>query len=172
MGNTGKLWPCKDAETSDGEQILFGDGFPTANKRGKFVPCAYEPAKELPDEEYPLVLTTGRVLEHWHTGSMTRRSDALDAIEPVAFAAIHPEDLEINGIENGQQIRVSSRRGEIELEARSDHTVEPGSIFIPFHFREASANILTIDALDPYGKIPEFKYCAVKIAATKSSLAH
>ncbi|MBT5020248.1 MAG: formate dehydrogenase subunit alpha [Planctomicrobium sp.] len=172
LGNTGKLWPCKDAETSDGEQILFGDGFPTANKRGKFVPCAYEPAKELPDEEYPLVLTTGRVLEHWHTGSMTRRSDALDAIEPVAFAAIHPEDLEINGIENGQQIRVSSRRGEIELEARSDHTVEPGSIFIPFHFREASANILTIDALDPYGKIPEFKYCAVKIAATKSSLAH
>lgn len=163
LSPTGKLWPCKDVESSDGEQILFGDGFPTANKRGKFVPCDFEPAKELPDEEYPLVLTTGRVLEHWHTGSMTRRSDALDAIEPIAFAAIHPDDLEKYGIQHEQQIRVSSRRGEIELQARGDHSIEPGSIFIPFHFREASANILTTDALDPYGKIPEFKYCAVKI---------
>ena len=170
LGQTGKLWPCKDAETSDGEQILFGDGFPTENKRGKFVPCDFEPAKELPDEEYPLILTTGRVLEHWHTGSMTRRSHPLDAIEPVAFAALHPDDLEVNGLVHGQQIRVSSRRGEIELEARSDHTVESGTIFIPFHFREASANILTTDALDPYGKIPEFKFCAVKIAAAKQTV--
>lgn len=163
LGKTGKLWPCASVEAEDGEQILFGDGFPTATGRGKFVPCSFEPAKELPDQEYPLVLTTGRVLEHWHTGSMTRRSDALDAIEPVAFAAIHPEDLSKFHLTGGEMIRVSSRRGEIELEARSDHTVEPGTIFIPFHFREASANILTTDALDPYGKIPEFKFCAVKI---------
>ncbi len=166
LGSTGKLWPCKDVETSDGEQILFGEGFPTPSKRGKFVPCSFEPAKELPDEQYPLILTTGRVLEHWHTGSMTRRSDALDALEPNAFAAINPEDLSRFGIKDHQRIRVASRRGEIELAARSDRTIEAGTIFIPFHFREASANILTTDALDPYGKIPEFKFCAVKISAT------
>ncbi|WP_417850125.1 formate dehydrogenase subunit alpha [Thalassoglobus sp.] len=173
LGSTGKLWPCEDAENSDGEQILFGDGFPTPNKRAQFVPCSFLPAKELPDAEYPLVLTTGRVLEHWHTGSMTRRSDALDAIEPVAFAALNPEDLESYHLEDGEQIRVASRRGEIELQVRSDYSVEAGTIFIPFHFREASANILTIDELDPDGKIPEFKFCAVRIAsaakATESS---
>lgn len=164
LGSTGKLWPCHDAQQSDGEQILFGEGFPTKTGRGKFVYCDFVPAKELPDAEYPLVLTTGRVLEHWHTGSMTRRSDALDSIEPVAFAVIHPEDLGRFGIEDGQQVRVSSRRGEIELQARGDASIEPGTIFIPFHFREASANILTTDVLDPYGKIPEFKFCAVRIA--------
>lgn len=168
LGSTGKLWPCTDMATSDGEQILFGDGFPTPNKRGKFVPCHFEPAKELPDAEYPLILTTGRVLEHWHTGSMTRRSEALDAIEPAPFAVVNPEDLAAHGLQAGQQIRVSSRRGAIELKARCDGTIEPGTIFIPFHFREASANILTTDALDPFGKIPEFKFCAVKIERAHS----
>lgn len=163
LGSTGKLWPCADPDTEDGEQILFGNGFPTKSSRGRFVPCHYLPAQELPDADYPLVLTTGRVLEHWHTGSMTRRSGPLDAIEPRAFAAMNPHDLNQLGISNSDMIRVSSRRGEIELEVRADDSIEQGMIFIPFHFREASANILTTDALDPYGKIPEFKFCAVRI---------
>ncbi len=167
LGSTGKLWPCDDPETQDGDQILFGEGFPTPTKRGKFVACRYEPAKELPDAEYPLILTTGRVLEHWHTGSMTRRSDPLNAIEPHAFAAFHPADLIAYEIKDGDTVKLSSRRGEIELLAREDLSVEPGSVFVPFHFREASANILTTDALDPFGKIPEFKFCAVKVSKTQ-----
>ncbi|MDA1162741.1 MAG: formate dehydrogenase subunit alpha [Planctomycetota bacterium] len=163
LGPTGKLWPCLDPENGDGVQILFGDGFPTATGRGRFVPCPYLPADELPDEEYPFVLSTGRVLEHWHTGSMTRRSYALNSIEPDAFAAMHPSDVATLNLEDGDHISVSSRRGTISLAVRSDDSIDPGSIFIPFHFREAAANILTTDALDPYGKIPEFKYCAVKV---------
>ena len=152
-----------DPETGDGVQILFGDGFPTASGRGRFVPCPYLPADELPDAEYPFILNTGRVLEHWHTGSMTRRSKALDAIQPEAFVAVHPDDLQKVGAREGQRLRVTSRRGAIELTARSDTGLQPGSIFIPFHFREAAANTLTNDALDPDGKIPEYKVCAVKI---------
>lgn len=163
LGATGKLWPCPDPESGDGVQILFGEGFPTANGRGKFVPCPYLPADELPDEEFPLVLNTGRVLQHWHTGSMTRRSYALNAIEPAAFAAMHPADLGALDIESGDRISVSSRRGKIELVVRADESIEPGCVFIPFHFREAAANVLTTDALDPFGKIPEFKFCAVRV---------
>lgn len=168
LGATGKLWPCPDPETGDGVQILFGDGFPTATGRGRFVPCPYLPADELPDAEYPFVLSTGRVLEHWHTGSMTRRSYALNSIEPDAFAAMHPSDVATLNLEAGHHISVSSRRGTICLAVRSDDSIEPGCVFIPFHFREAAANILTTDALDPYGKIPEFKYCAVKIEKVTS----
>ena len=163
LGDSGRLWPCADPAAGDGTRILFGDAFPTANGRGKFVACAYQPADEVPDDDFPFVLTTGRVLEHWHTGSMTRRSFALDAIEPSAFAAIHPNDLTRLGIESGSPIRVSSRRGAIELTARADDGIEIGCVFIPFHFREAAANTLTTDALDPYGKIPEFKFCAVRV---------
>ncbi len=171
LGSTGKLWPCPNPDEEDGTQILFVDRFPTPTGKGKFVPCPYQPADELPDDEYPLVLNTGRVLEHWHTGSMTRRSRALWAIEPAAFAAMNPQDLEQLDIEAGAHIRVSSRRGEIELAVRADEGIEPGSIFIPFHFREAAANVLTTDALDPYGKIPEFKFCAVKVQAADSKMA-
>lgn len=163
LGATGKLWPCPDPEAGDGVQILFGDGFPTANGRGRFVPCPYLPADELPDAEYPFVLSTGRVLQHWHTGTMTRRSYVLNSIEPNAFAAMHPSDVATLNLEAGDHISVSSRRGTISLAVRSDDSIEPGCVFIPFHFREAAANILTTDALDPYGKIPEFKYCAVKV---------
>ncbi len=163
LGSTGKLWPCPDPETGDGVQILFGDGFPTASGRGRFVPCPYRPADELPDDEYPFVLTTGRVLEHWHTGSMTRRSQALSSIQPSAFVALHPTDAATLDVTDGDQLAISSRRGTIELAARIDDGVEPGCVFIPFHFREAAANTLTTDALDPFGKIPEFKYCAVKV---------
>jgi len=163
LGGTGKLWPCPDPAREDGTQILFGDRFPTASGRGKFVPCSYQPADELPDEEFPFILSTGRVLEHWHTGSMTRRSGPLSEIEPDAFACMHPRDLDRIEVSAGERIRVTSRRGQIELCVRADPSIDEGSIFIPFHFREASANILTTDALDPYGKIPEFKFCAVRV---------
>lgn len=169
LTSTGKLWPCPDPETGDGVQILFGDGFPTATGRGKFVPCPYRAADELPDTEYPFVLNTGRVLEHWHTGSMTRRSFALNSIEPSAFAALHPADLRDLQLSDGETIQVSSRRGTIQLPARADESIDPGCVFIPFHFREAAANVLTNDALDPFGKIPEFKFCAVKIERTQTA---
>jgi len=163
LGSTGKLWPCANPETDDGTQILFGDRFPTADGRGKFVPASFRNADELPDEEFPFVLTTGRLLEHWHTGSMTRRSKTLAEIEPEAFFTIHPDDLARLEMSDEEQARISSRRGAIELKARADISVKPGSIFVPFHFREAAANILTTDALDPFGKIPEFKFCAIKV---------
>ncbi|MDP7015942.1 MAG: formate dehydrogenase subunit alpha [Pirellulaceae bacterium] len=169
LGDSGKLWPCPDPATSDGVRILFGDGFPTASGKGRFVPCPFQPAAEQPDEEYPFVLNTGRVLEHWHTGSMTRRSAALHALEPRAFAAMNPFDMADLGLATGEEIEVSSRRGSIRLEVRADGSIQAGCIFIPFHFREAAANVLTTDALDPYGKIPEFKFCAVRVV--KSELA-
>src|SRR5262249_16493049 len=152
-----------DPEAGDGTAVLFGDRFPTPSGRGKFVPCAFAPAKELPDEEYPLVLNTGRLLEHWHTGTMTRRAAALAALQPGPFVEAPPEDLVKYGVADGQVITVRSRRGAIRLPARAGDAVPPGSVFIPFHFREAAANVLTIDELDPHGKIPEFKFCAVRI---------
>ena len=163
LGSFGKLWPCPDPSREDGVQILFTERFPTRSGRGKLVPCVYRPADELPDDEYPFVLNTGRVLEHWHTGSMTRRSRALSQIEPTAFAALHSRDLGRLSIAAGNRVRVSSRRGAIELVARADDSIDEGCVFIPFHFREAAANVLTTDALDPYGKIPEFKFCAVRV---------
>ena len=111
------------------------------------------------------MLNTGRVLEHWHTGTMTRRSYALDAIRPDPFVEVHPDDLSKLGMADGQELTVRSRRGAIRLPAKSSTGVQPGAVFIPFHFREAAANVLTNDALDPYGKIPEFKFCAVRLEA-------
>ena len=127
------------------------------------MPAEFAEAKDLPDAEFPLVLNTGRVLEHWHTGTMTRRSFALDALEPTPFVEVHPSDLAALGLTDGQEVTVRSRRGSIRLPARASNDVQTGSVFIPFHFREASANVLTNDALDPFGKIPEFKFCAVKL---------
>ncbi|MCL7957041.1 MAG: formate dehydrogenase subunit alpha [marine benthic group bacterium] len=164
LGLTGKLWPCPDPETGDGIQVLMGDTFPTPNGLGKFVPCEFEPAKELPDEEYPFVLNTGRLLEHWHTGTMTRRSRALHEIAPVPEVEMHASDLAMLELSDGDRVTVTSRRGEITLTARESVRMTAGSVFIPFHFREAAANVLTIDELDPHGKIPEFKFCAVKVA--------
>ena len=169
LGSTGKLWPCPDPTSGDGTRILFGDRFPTPNGKGKFVPCPFVPPAEPPDDEYPFILNTGRALEHWHTGSMTRRSRALSTIKPIAYAKLNPADLSDVGITDGQMIRVASRRGEIQLIAQADASIERGSVFIPFHFREASANILTTDVLDPYGKIPEFKFCAVKITPVETA---
>jgi formate dehydrogenase major subunit len=127
-------------------------------------PAEWLPAKELPDAAYPLVLNTGRVLEHWHTGTMTRRSKPLDAISPEAFVEIHAADAARLGLRDGAMAKVASRRGEVVLRARVTERLRPGTVFIPFHFREAAANLLTIDALDPYAKIPEFKFCAVRVA--------
>jgi formate dehydrogenase major subunit len=163
LGPSGKLYPNPDPEHSDGTVVMFGDKFNTDDGLAHLVPAEWLPAKELPDEEYPFVLNTGRMLEHWHTGSMTRRSYALDTIAPKALVYIHPADAAALGLEDGDLARVSSRRGTIELETKVSHREAPGNCFIPFHFREAAANLLTIDEIDPVGKIPEFKFCAVRI---------
>jgi formate dehydrogenase major subunit len=163
LGATGRLWPAFDRDAKDGEQILFSDAYPTEGGRAKLVPCEFEAEKEPTSAEYPFVLNTGRLLEHWHTGTMTRRSYALDAISPGPFVEIHPDDLARLGITAGDPVSVSSRRGRIELPARRSTNVARGSVFIPFHFREAAANVLTLDAIDPFGKIPTFKLCAVNV---------
>jgi len=160
LGQAGVLWPCPTPD-HPGTSVLFEERFPRG--AGKFVPAEFAPAKELPDDEYAFVLNTGRLLEHWHTGSMTRRSRALDALAPEPFVEMHPADLAALGLSDGAWVRVSSRRGAITLKVRCGERTQQGSIFIPFHFREAAANVLTIDALDPFGKIPEYKFCAVKI---------
>ena len=138
------------------------------HRRRKGAPRArgVDAGRELPDDEYPFVLNTGRLLEHWHTGSMTRRSFALDAIQPAAMVFISEADAARMAITDGDFVRVTSRRGSIELAAKVSHRETPGSCFIPFHFREASANLLTIDEIDPVGKIPEFKFCAVRVEPT------
>jgi formate dehydrogenase major subunit len=163
LGLTGKLYPNPDPEHSDGTVVMFTETFKTDDGLAHLVPAEWLPAKELPDEHYPFVLNTGRMLEHWHTGSMTRRSYALDAIAPKPLVFIHPDDAARLGLADGELARVSSRRGAIELEVKISHREAPGNCFIPFHFREAAANLLTIDEIDPFGKIPEFKFCAVRI---------
>ncbi|MHC4957566.1 MAG: formate dehydrogenase subunit alpha [Planctomycetota bacterium] len=163
LGDGGKLYPCPDPEESDGTVVMFGEGFPTANGRARFVAAEHTGADELPDEEYPFILVTGRVLEHWHTGVMTRRSKTLHEREPEAFVEIHPDDCSKHGWEHGDLVSVASRRGSITLKVRKRPGPQRGSVFIPFHFREAAANVLTTDALDPDGKIPEYKFCAVKV---------
>ncbi len=163
LGLTGKLYPNPDPEHSDGTVVMFTEKFNTNDGLAHLVPAEWLPARELPSEEYPFVLNTGRMLEHWHTGSMTRRSYALDAISPKALVFIHPDDAAELGLEDGDLARVSSRRGVIELEAKVSHREARGNCFIPFHFREAAANLLTTDEIDPVGKIPEYKFCAVRI---------
>ncbi|MHA6782639.1 formate dehydrogenase subunit alpha [Pseudonocardia saturnea] len=163
LGLTGKLYPNADPEHSDGTIVMFDETFNTDDGLAHLVPAQWLPPKELPDAEYPLVLNTGRLLEHWHTGSMTRRSFALDAIAPVAEVYMHPKDAADRGLAHGQMVRTRSRRGQIELVVRISHREQLGNVFIPFHFREAAANLLTIDEIDPYGKIPEFKFCAVQV---------
>jgi formate dehydrogenase major subunit len=163
LGLSGKLYPNADPEHSDGTVVMFGERFNTPDGLAHLVPAEWLPAKELPSEQYPFVLNTGRLLEHWHTGSMTRRSYALDAIKPRAEVYLHPADAAQLGLADGDMARVSSRRGTIELHTRVSHAEAQGNCFIPFHFREAAANLLTTDEIDPFGKIPEFKFCAVRI---------
>jgi formate dehydrogenase major subunit len=161
LGAYGKWYPCADPATSDGEKIVFQDTFPSG--RAKLVPAHMQDAAELPNDEYPLILNTGRILEHWHTGVMTRRSEALNAIAPDAFMEIHPEDAARWGLKAGEMVKVTSRRGEIILRLNVSDASPTGAIFIPMHFREAAANVLTNPVIDPWGKIPEFKFCAVRV---------
>jgi formate dehydrogenase major subunit len=163
-------YPC-DSETEPGHDIVFGEGYPTASGRGRLVPAAIIPPAEEPDADYPMVLTTGRQLEHWHTGAMTRRASILDEIEPEAVASLAPSELRRLGVAAGEQVRVTTRRGHIELKARADSAVAPGMVFIPFCYAEAAANILTNPQLDPYGKIPEFKFCAAKVEPAEARAA-
>jgi formate dehydrogenase major subunit len=156
------IYPCP-APDHPGEAVVFGDGFPTKTGRATLVPAKILPPAEVPDAEYPLVLMTGRQLEHWHTGAMTRRADVLDSLEPGPTASLHPNTLANYGVKPGELIRVTTRRGSIELTARADLAVREKMVFIPFAYVEAAANILTNPQLDPVGKIPEYKYCAVKI---------
>jgi formate dehydrogenase major subunit len=165
LGLSGKLYPNPDPEHSDGTVVMFGEKFKTDDGLAHLVPAEWMPAKELPSDEYPMILSTGRLLQHWHTGSMTRRSYALDAISPRPEMYIHPDDAAELGLADGEMARVTSRRGTIVLATRFSHRESRGSCFIPFHFREAAANLLTIDEIDPLGKIPEFKFCAVRIEA-------
>ena len=162
-------YPC-DAPDQPGNEIIFAEGFPTESGRAKLVPASIKPEAEEPDEEYPLILCTGRMLEHWHTGSMTRRSQTLDQLEPEAVVGINPYEMGNYDLEPGDTVKIASRRGEITLKVRADRNVPDGMVFIPFCFQEAAANKLTNPKLDPFGKIPGFKISAVKLAKTEDDL--
>ena len=155
-------YPC-DAPDVAGNEIVFGDGFPTQSGRAKLVPAGIVPPDEQPDDHYPFILTTGRQLEHWHTGAMTRRAKILDEIEPEAVVSIAPVQLQALDIQPGEIVSIKTRRGDIQMKVRSDSAIPEGVIFIPFCYTEAAANMLTNPALDPFGKIPEFKYCAARV---------
>ncbi len=156
----GLQWPCLSKD-HPGTVYLHKDRF--AKGKGTFMPCVYTPADELPDDEYNFVLSTGRIYWHWHTGTMTRRTSTLDREVPSGYVEINPEDAENLKVRKGSRVRVSSRRGQIETQVLVTNKVKQGSVFIPFHFREAAANVLTNPAVDPVAKIPEYKVCAVKI---------
>jgi formate dehydrogenase major subunit len=157
-------YPCR-AEGDAGEEVIFTERFPTPSGRGRLVPVELTPSAEAPDDAYPFVLITGRVLEHWHTGAMTRRAAVLDTLEPAPMASLHPDELERLGIIPGGTLTLETRRGRLSAFARADMAIPAGAVFLPFCYAEAPANLLANPALDPYGKIPEFKYCAVRVAA-------
>ncbi|GGX41648.1 formate dehydrogenase subunit alpha [Tateyamaria omphalii] len=154
-----------------GQAIVFGDGFPRPDGRARFTPAAVIPPDDVPDADYPMIMTTGRQLEHWHTGSMTRRATVLDAVEPEANCSLHPSTLRKLGVVPGDMVRLTTKRGSIEIMAREDRAVSPDMVFLPFAFVEAAANILTNPAVDPYGKIPEFKFSAVRVEAVTGAVA-
>ena len=161
-------YPCTE-EGAASEPILFQSGFPTENGKARFVPAEYTHAAELPGEEYNYILITGRQLEHWHTGSMTRNASVLNAIEPEPVVSVHPDDMLSVGLEAEGFVRIESRRGNITARVRPDPGLQRGSVFMAFCYVEAAANLLTIEELDPFGKIPEFKFCAVKISAQREA---
>jgi len=146
-----------------GQAIVFGDGFPRPEGRARFTPASVIAPDDTPDAEYPMILTTGRQLEHWHTGSMSRRSSVLDAVEPEANCSMHPATLRQLGVEPGGMVRLTTKRGTVVVMARADRAVATDMVFLPFAYVEAAANILTNSAVDPYGKIPEFKFSAVRV---------
>ena len=154
-----------------GQPIVFGDGFPRPEGRAKFTPASIVAPAEVPDEEFPMILTTGRQLEHWHTGSMTRRATVLDGLEPEANASLHPKTLRALGVAPGEMISIETRRGAIRIMARADRAVSEDMIFVPFAYVEAAANVLTNPQLDPYGKIPEFKFSACRVSKADEAIA-
>ena len=156
-------YPCLK-EGDPGQSVVFVDSFPRKSGRALLVPADIIPAAERPDAEYPMVLITGRQLEHWHTGSMTRRATVLDAIEPDPVALVHPLDLADMGGQPGDVVTIESRRGVVSLYARADESSPRGAVFVPFCYYEAAINRLTNAALDPFAKIPEFKYCAIRVS--------
>ena len=142
-----------------------------AEGRARFTPASVIPPDETPDADYPMILITGRQLEHWHTGSMTRRASVLDAVEPEANCSLHPKTLRKLGVEPGEMIALSTRRGTVHVMARADRAVAEDNVFLPFAYVEAAANLLTNAALDPYGKIPEFKFSACHVAKATVQVA-
>jgi formate dehydrogenase major subunit len=152
-----------DGPDMPGRPVVFDKGFPRPGGFARLVAAKLQPPDETPDKEYPFILTTGRQLEHWHTGAMTRRASTLDAIEPGPVATMSGAQIAKLGIAPGDMVRVTTRRGTIALTARQDDGVPEGVLFIPFAYAEAAANLLTNPKLDPFGKIPEFKYCAAKV---------
>jgi formate dehydrogenase major subunit len=162
QANSSVTYPCLSKD-DPGQPIVFHDHFPTPDGRVNLVPAGLIPANEQPDTDYPLVLITGRQLEHWHTGAMTRRATVLDAIEPAATVSMSGAEMRRWGLSPGDQVQVASRRGGVQLTVRRDDGTPEGVVYMPFAYREAAANLLTNSALDPFGKIPEFKYCAVRV---------
>jgi formate dehydrogenase major subunit len=160
-----------DDPNKPGNEIIFTTGFPTESGRGKIVPAHVLPPDELPDAEYPMVLSTGRILEHWHTGSMTRRANVLDKIEPEAVAFMSPRDMRRLQVWPGDFIQLETRRGAIQVKVRSDRDVPENMVFMPFCYAEAAVNLLTNPALDPFGKIPEFKFCAARVERVEMNAA-
>jgi formate dehydrogenase major subunit len=158
-----------DGPDVPGNDIIFVKGFPTANGRGKIVPANIRPPDEVPDMEYPMILSTGRVLEHWHTGAMTRRAGVLDELEPEAMAFLSPRELHRLDMKAGDRLKLETRRGAVELSVRADRDVPVGMVFLPFCYAEAAANLLTNPALDPSGKIPEFKFCAARVSPIREA---
>jgi formate dehydrogenase major subunit len=155
-------YPCLH-EGDPGEPVVFVNDFPREGGKARFVPADIVPANERPDADYPMVLITGRQLEHWHTGSMTRRATVLDAIEPDPVALVHPLDLEALGVAPGELLTIESRRGQVSLYGRADESSPRGAVFVPFCYYEAAINRVTNDAFDPVAKIPELKYCAIRV---------
>ena len=167
LENEAVTYPSLSPE-DPGQSVVFGDSFPRPDGRARFTPASVIPPDDMPDADYPMVLTTGRQLEHWHTGSMTRRATVLDAVEPEANCSLHPSTLRKMGLEPGDFVRLTTKRGSIEIMARADRAVSPDMVFLPFAYVEAAANILTNPAIDPYGKIPEFKYSAVRVEPARA----
>ncbi|MGI9357115.1 MAG: formate dehydrogenase subunit alpha [Rhizobiaceae bacterium] len=167
--NESVTYPSQEDGTEN--WVVFDNGFPTEDGRGRIVPADLRAPDEVPDSDYPMILTTGRLLEHWHTGAMTRRAEVLDAIEPEGIAAMNLHEIARQGLQPGDMISVETRRGTIEALLRADREVADGMIFIPFCFNESPANALTNPMLDPYGKIPEFKFCAAKVSRAAVSEA-
>ena len=153
-------------EGQPGTPVIFKEGiFPTEDGKGRFVSAEYLGSAELPDEQYPFIFITGLQLEHWHTGTMTRHSRVLDALEPGPCIMINPKDLKKFGLKSGDTLVIESRRGKIAATSRADQYMQEGVVMMPFSFHEAAANLITNEALDPFGKIPEFKFCAVCLSS-------